>query len=115
MPTKIYYIQADPSWPNDFRISAIADDGRRLAGSFYMLPLALGGPLGCTPTVEKHILYNALYPDGWEIEWVEDPEHHAGFQQAVRQARARKDQPDPEFQSIINAIETGKPLPERGT
>ena len=31
-----------------------------------------------------HDQYNELFPQGWSIEWVDDPENHEGVMQATK-------------------------------
>lgn len=36
----------------------------------------------------KHDFYNKYCPDGYELEWVDDPDNHAGWDAAVELNRA---------------------------
>ena len=60
---------------------AIAEDGHCLAGHLSSsLALAMHD-MGLTSD-GKHDEYAAHYPDGYEVEWVDDPLTHPGLQAA---------------------------------
>ena len=72
------------AWVNSGRgtdmqfVSAMAEDGTILAGhlssseSFAKHDIGIGSDW-------KHDKYDAHYPEGWAIEWVDDPKSHEGL------------------------------------
>lgn len=39
----------------------------------------------------KRSIYSEAYPGGWELEWVDDPENHAGLKAALELNKAQAD------------------------
>ena len=67
---------------------AVAEDGEGLAEcSSPDLESAKDG-IGLTSNT-NHNLYAAHYPDGYELEWVNDPASHSGWQRALKRNRAK--------------------------
>lgn len=40
--------------------------------------------LGVGHSTRRHDVYRRYYPDGFEVEAVDDPDNHAGFQKAMQ-------------------------------
>jgi hypothetical protein len=83
MANKIYLWCVPSGWaPNDVIGYALAEDGTRLAShlsshvgfSKYDMGLTSGW---------KHDFYKAHYPDGYELEWVDDPDNHPALLAAL--------------------------------
>jgi len=80
---KIYcYAEPADGWgPDDLMVRAIAEDGTVLAGhlssnmSFAKLDIQ---------HASKQEKYKIHYPEGYELEWVDDIETHEGIQRAFR-------------------------------
>jgi len=81
-PTIFCFING-PKGPGDVLVSALAEDGTFLAEHLSssvdwakrdigFLPMA-----GQASPTRKHDLYAAHYPDGYELEWVDEPKSHA--------------------------------------
>ena len=67
---------------------AVAEDVEGLAEcSYWDLEAAKRG-IGLTSD-ENHTLYSAHYPGGYELEWVNDPASHPGWQRALKRNRAK--------------------------
>ena len=68
---------------------ALAEDGKVLAGHCSSSPgwarHDMGADGHCT---WKHELYAAHYPQGFEVEWVDDPTTHPGCREAIARANA---------------------------
>lgn len=62
--------------------TAIAEDGTALASHLSSSIGFLKHDMGYKGSDWKHDLYKAHYPDGYELEWVDDPEKHEGLQKA---------------------------------
>lgn len=67
---------------NFLNIAAVAEDGEVLAGHVSSSVSWAKHDIGVNSDW-KHELYDAKYPDGWEIEWVDDIENHEGVQKAL--------------------------------
>lgn len=79
----LYCYPAGDAWsPSDVIGGALAEDGTLLAGHLSSNVEFSKHDMGLTSTW-KHDLYTQHYPSGYELEWVDDLEGHAGFNQAV--------------------------------
>ena len=74
---------------NFHHIQAIAEDGSVLAGHACSSHAYISNDMGFTSDW-KHDRYNEHYPNGWQLELVERPKEHSGFQsaQALKQQQA---------------------------
>lgn len=70
-------------------VNAMAEDGHFLAGHMSSAEFWAKHDIGITSDW-KHDLYKAHYPDGYELEWVEDARNHAGLQAAYAKNQALK-------------------------
>lgn len=61
---------------------ALAEDGHALAGHLSSGHGWLQHDMGIGSDW-KHDAYNAHFPGGWELEWVESPLEHAGLRAAL--------------------------------
>lgn len=62
---------------------ALAEDGKCLASHLSSDKWFSQHDLGLTSDW-KHDKYNAHYPDGFELEWVDDPDVHEGWKKAFQ-------------------------------
>ena len=84
MKGKIYlYCQPARGWEPDFVGFAVAEDGHLLASHISSTPEFSKHDLGLT-SEWQHGHYRKHYPDGYELEWVEDRKTHQGLQEALR-------------------------------
>lgn len=65
----------------NYYVMAMAEDGNVLAGHLSSSEMWARHDIGVTSDW-KHDNYAAHYPDGYELEWVDDPRKHAGLQAA---------------------------------
>ncbi len=83
----VAFTSADPKSKN-LDCQAVAEDGEGLAEcSATDLESAKSG-IGLT-SQSNHKSYSAHYPDGYELEWVNDPATHSGWQRALKRNRAK--------------------------
>jgi hypothetical protein len=77
------YVAAEGEPPWIFSV-ALAEDGTALASHASSSLAWAYRDMGVHPESNwKHDQYDAHYGAGnWELEWVEDPKNHAGFQSA---------------------------------
>jgi hypothetical protein len=64
---------------------AMAEDGAGLASHFCSAGWARHD-MGFGGSTWKHEHYNAHYPNGWELEWVDDFDSHEGLKAAIARA-----------------------------
>ena len=71
---------------------ALAEDGNLLATHCSSSPDFSKHDMGLTSDW-KHDDYNEHYPDGYEVEWIDEPnlDNHAGFQDAFAKNQAIKE------------------------
>lgn len=74
---KIYCLLSsdNPGW---MRVKALSEDGVVLAGHVSITKDFAKHDIGITSDW-KHDIYAEAYPDGYELEWVDDPGSHEGF------------------------------------
>lgn len=80
---KIYCFNngGQPGW---YMAAAICEDGHCLASHICSHEAYMRHDLGMTGTW-KHEYYNKHCGEGnWELEWVDNPKEHEGFQQAFK-------------------------------
>lgn len=65
-------------WQN---VQALSEDGKFLAGHISSSEDFAKHDIGVTSDW-KHEIYKKEYPDGYELEWVDDPLNHAGIMRA---------------------------------
>lgn len=83
MPKIYLYTRRAVGWAsNDVIGYALAEDGHVLASHLSSGVGFAKHDLGLTSTW-KHEYYNKHYPDGYELEWVDDPSDHAGVRAAL--------------------------------
>ena len=89
MGTRIYvFCNARDNGRSDWHpIIALAEDGAVVAQHICSQHGYAQHDMGFT-SEWKHAEYNAHYPDGWELEWVEDVDNHAGFAAAMERNKA---------------------------
>lgn len=90
------------------RAMAIAEDGTCLArhisssnefavldSGFAEAPESSIAPMGWGPNLAKRAAFEAHYPEGFDLEWVDDPLTHTGLLAAYRlnQAKAADSEP----------------------
>lgn len=68
--------------PDDVVGYALAEDGTGLASHLSSDIIWSKHDMGFTSDW-KHDCYQKHYPDGFELEWVDDPENHQGWQSAL--------------------------------
>jgi hypothetical protein len=66
----------------------ISEDGVFMSQEVFHSKEDAYGRLGVGTSTERHDLYRRYYPAGFEIEAVEDPPTHAGFQAAMAAHKA---------------------------
>jgi hypothetical protein len=69
---------------------ALAEDGTGICGHYSSSIDFAKHDLGLTSTW-KHEHYREHYPDGYELEWVDDPSNHAGFLKAYELNKKTRD------------------------
>ena len=67
---------------------ALAEDGTVLASHLSSNEGFSKHDMGLTGTW-KHDTYAKHYPDGYELEWVDDPENHEGWIDAIKINKAK--------------------------
>lgn len=89
---KIYaFVNGRVQW-GDYLPTALAEDGTSLAGhcssslSFAKHDIGIGSDW-------KHEAYRKHYPNGYELEWVDDVSTHAGVQAAIARHNAAAEMP----------------------
>lgn len=79
---KIYlYCVAIHTGRGDVMGYALAEDGKCLASHLSSNEDFSKHDLGLNSDW-KHDKYNSYYPDGFELEWVDDPDNHEGWKKA---------------------------------
>jgi len=79
------------AWGRDYVAMAVSQDGYLLAShissseSWARHDMGLGSDW-------KHELYDIKYPNGYQLEWVEDPDSHQGLLEAQRMVKNRHDE-----------------------
>ena len=64
-------------------VLAVAEDGHCLAEHISSCEYWAKHDIGLTSDW-KHEHYKEHYPDGYELEWVDEPENHSGFLSAAK-------------------------------
>ena len=78
MKPKIYVFVARQALNGECHMLAVAEDGEEIAWhissnvSFGQFDMGLVGHSEQGPAIKKHDKYNAKYPEGYELEWVDD-------------------------------------------
>ena len=81
MKHTIYCAGYDNPW--GFQVTALADDGHVLAGHMCSNYTYAKHDIGIT-SAWQHEHYDAHFGAGnWELEWVDDPKTHPGWQAAL--------------------------------
>lgn len=84
MKTKIYlYCAPEGLRPGDVLGFALAEDGHGLASHLSSSVEWSKRDMGLISD-RKHDGYAKCYPDGFELEWVDDPYKHEGVQKALK-------------------------------
>lgn len=78
----LFCIPAEGGGANDVIGYALAEDGTALAGHVSSNKSFSKHDMGLTSDW-KHDRYKAHYPEGFEIEWVDNPDDHEGYQRAL--------------------------------
>ena len=68
---------------------ALAEDGAGLCGHYSSTIDFAKHDLGLTSDW-KHEYYQEHYPEGYELEWVDDPDNHTGWRMAFRRNQLMK-------------------------
>ena len=89
---KIYLYCVPAAWPGDVIGYAVGADGLGLASHLSSTAAFSKHDMGLTSDW-KHEGYRAAYPDGFELEWVDDPDNHEGLRAALRLNEARRGEP----------------------
>ena len=89
------YIYAEQIGREDWRCFALAEDGTGLAGHLSSNEYWARHDMGFDGSTKKHNHYAEHYPDGYELEWVTDPETHFGYMAALALNRARTEEAKP--------------------
>lgn len=79
----IYCYIRSKSINGDVVVEAFACDGHVLTGHISSNVEFAKHDIGITSTW-KHDIYNNHFPDGWVLEWVDDPMNHPGWLEALR-------------------------------
>ncbi len=74
--------------PNDVMGYALAEDGTALASHLCSHKGYAMSDMGWTSKA-KHDIYTKFYPDGFELEWVDEPENHSGWLAAIKLNKAK--------------------------
>lgn len=67
---------------------AMAEDGEVIAGHVSTNADFAKFDMGLTSN-RKHDTYKACYPDGYELEWIDDVKEHPGYRAALALNKAR--------------------------
>jgi len=73
---------------NDLDCQALAEDGEGLAECCAPDVESAKRGIGLT-SQSNHKSYATHYPDGYDLEWVNDPANHSGWQRALKRNRAK--------------------------
>ena len=88
---KIYlFCEPSDAFGHGFAGYALAEDGTGICGHFSSSIAFSKHDLGLTSDW-KHDLYASHYPDGYDLEWVDDPDNHEGFQKAFELNQMHKE------------------------
>ncbi len=77
------------------KVEAISDDGQWLAthmssnDEWAKYDIGIGADSN-GQSKRKHDIYNAHFPDGWELEWIEQPVTHSGLHDALTKYKATR-------------------------
>ena len=94
MKTKIFLTCVDGGFRSGDVIGyALAEDGQGLASHLSSNMSFSQHDMGLTSDW-KHEHYAKCYPEGYELEWVDNPENHEGWQKALALNKARKEKED---------------------
>lgn len=107
MKTKIYLACFPTTSMGDYIGYALAEDGVACASHLSSSIGWAKHDLGLTSNW-KHDTYDLFYPDGYELEWVDDPKNHAGWQAAMVKNRAQADDGTPVDESAHHKMEVKK-------
>jgi hypothetical protein len=70
--------------PAGFVVQALADDGNGLAQHLCSSPIFARHDIGMDGSTLKHEHYDKHFGAGnWQLEWVDDPVNHSGWQAAL--------------------------------
>jgi hypothetical protein len=86
---KIYVFVAN-RWGDDYSMIAVAEDGDEVAGHVSSSPDFGKWDMGLGTSTRKHDQYKAKYPDGYELEWVEDWKTHPVLGSQAEKSKASK-------------------------
>ena len=89
MKPKIYIFMANPFGP-DCAMIAVAEDGEEVAAHVSSTVDWGKVDMGLGASRNKHDLYAAKYPDGYELEWVEDWRDHPVLLKLAERNKAPK-------------------------
>ena len=81
-----------------FVVQALTEDGIYLAGHVSSNVDFAKHDIGITSDW-KHEIYKEHYPDGYELEWVNDIKNHSGLQEAYKKNQALK-KPAPQTENL---------------
>lgn len=75
-----------PFSPGDVRVAAFDEDGEYITGQISSSPGWAKHDIGAKPTNDGRCdtRYNTRYPDGWVVEWVDNPQSHPVIGPAMR-------------------------------
>lgn len=80
---KIYcYIGGEWEKTGDLYVCSLGNDGQGLAGHMSSSIDWAKHDIGLTSDW-KHDIYKMKYPDGYELEWIDDTKNHKEFQKAL--------------------------------
>jgi len=104
MTTKIYLYCVPYHFLRDGDVLgfAVAEDGRGLASHLSSGVDFSKHDMGLTSDW-KHVHYTREYPDGYELEWVDDVDNHAGLQGALQLNAERHNHDTPTPQPVQEA------------
>ena len=90
MTPKIY-VFVNGRWGNDCIGLALAEDGHCLGSHLSSSEMWSRHDMGLTSDW-KHDGYKEHYPDGYELEWVDDPKKHEGLMAAYKKNQELKEE-----------------------
>lgn len=93
--TKIYLFcmpTPHPGWGRDVPFDKAQDvTGYAIDESGKFVAAHVSGSEGASKrdmtSDQKHGIYQAAYPEGYELEWVDEPMYHKGLLEAMRRGR----------------------------
>ncbi len=83
------YVFCNSCEPNWHSIASVTADGRGVAGHVCSHHGFVEHDMGFVGDW-KHDTYNEMFPDGWALEWVEDPRNHPVIKALIEACRAKK-------------------------